>query len=365
MTQISAKIVADSLMPKGQRLTTMLITFPRFILAELNTHRMLSKNSASSRAIPFKKMVESVKNDPFVPIAFQKDHKGMQGTEYFENEDHNEQVENWKYRAMRRVEEAEMSAATGLTKQLVNRSLEEFMWHTVLISGTEWENFFNLRCPQYYYGADYNGKRIYYRSKKQFTWAAETLDNDADVETLPSMDDDMGWLKINKGQAEIHMMALAEAMWDAMNESKPKQLQEGDWHIPFEDSINEDLINSQKIVTAIDKTVGEYLREMNKVYVKISTAMSARTSYTVVGEEKEISYETLIGIHDKMAIANPFHASPFEHCARVMSEEEFYNFNRGALFLGKDQLNTDIYGWCRNYRGFIQYRHLLETGQEL
>src|SRR5690625_2556739 len=85
--KISAEIIADSLNEFGQRLTTFVLTFPRFILAELNTHRMFSKNSASSRAIPFKKMVEMVEKDPFIPMAWQKDHRGMQGTEYITDSD--------------------------------------------------------------------------------------------------------------------------------------------------------------------------------------------------------------------------------------------------------------------------------------
>ena len=69
---IKAEVVADSLSPQGDRLTSLLITFPRIILAEVNTHRMLSKNTSSSRAIPFNKMVEVVQNNPFIPIAWQK-----------------------------------------------------------------------------------------------------------------------------------------------------------------------------------------------------------------------------------------------------------------------------------------------------
>src|SRR5574344_280154 len=82
MKKIEAKIIADSISPQGDRITTYLLTFPRFILSELNTHRMFSKNTASSRAIPFETMVKMVEEDPFIPIAWQKDHKGMQGTEY-------------------------------------------------------------------------------------------------------------------------------------------------------------------------------------------------------------------------------------------------------------------------------------------
>ncbi len=70
---IKAEIVAHSLSPQEDELISVLCTFPRIILAEVNTHRMLSKNTSSSRAIPFKKMVESVQNDPFIPIAWQKE----------------------------------------------------------------------------------------------------------------------------------------------------------------------------------------------------------------------------------------------------------------------------------------------------
>ena len=70
---IKAEIVADSLSPQGDRLTSVLVTMPRIILSEMNTHRMLSKNTSSSRAIPFHKMVEAVETNPFIPIAWQKE----------------------------------------------------------------------------------------------------------------------------------------------------------------------------------------------------------------------------------------------------------------------------------------------------
>jgi hypothetical protein len=146
---IRAEIVADSLSPFGDRLTSVLVTFPRIILAELNTHRMLSKNSASSRAIPFKKMVEAVQNNPFIPIAFQKNHSGMQGTEYLTGLDYDQAKFEWLEAKDRAIEQAQQLDKIGTTKQLCNRLLEPFMWHTVIITATEWENFFNLRNPVY------------------------------------------------------------------------------------------------------------------------------------------------------------------------------------------------------------------------
>ena len=72
MNKISATIVADSVNQQGDRLTSLLITFPRILLSEINTHRMLSKNTSSSRAIPFHKMVKAIQENPFIPIAWQK-----------------------------------------------------------------------------------------------------------------------------------------------------------------------------------------------------------------------------------------------------------------------------------------------------
>jgi thymidylate synthase ThyX len=146
------EILADSKNIQGDRITTMKITFPRFILAEFNTHRMFSRNSASSRAIPFNKMVKMVEENPFIPIAWQKDHKGMQGTEYFTNRD---DLYNNEFAWLEAKNNALLAAKelhdSGVTKQLCNRLLEPFMWHTVIVtSGKEGlDNFYKLRCPEY------------------------------------------------------------------------------------------------------------------------------------------------------------------------------------------------------------------------
>lgn len=356
MSKISATIVADSMNPQGDRLTTMLVTFPRFILAELNTHRMLSKNSASSRAIPFKKMVESVQNNPFIPLAWQKEHKGMQGLEYFTDKNEILSLNDiWLMGRDAAVSRAEALTNLKATKQLANRLLEPFMYHTVLISGTEWENFFSLRCPQYTERDENGNKGNVYRSKKDYKRAwGYVVDHHTDLD----------WLKKNEGMAEIHMMALAEAMWDTMNESKPKQLQPGEWHIPFEDKI----ILPPTIPINVGLTLDEGVAIRK---VKISTAMAARTSYTVVGDEKEFTTEQQIGLHDRMANQVPFHASPFEHAARCMTNIEYLTNIKGVVIGEKLDLNNSIAylktdiddsntGWCRNYRGFIQYREILE-----
>lgn len=347
MKKINAKIIADSKNIQGDRVTTMLLTYPRFIHGELLTHRMFSKNSASSRAIPFNKMVEMVIEDPFIPIAWQKDHKGMQGTEYWIDDDTVTVDEGDEYERYTKIYSATEHFITewleardlaiaqsyelnrlGVTKQLCNRLLEPFMWHTVLLTATEFENFFELRCPKYkLFGLAGN----YVRSKKE--WLEKMQFSSAlHPSQYPQTIED--WLKIDYSQAEIHMQALAEAMWDAMNESTPKELKSGEWHIPFGDRL-----------TSFDFGDRQIKENLLNLKIKISTARCARLSYMTF--DGIIDYEKDIKLHDKLLESK--HFSPFEHCALCVTTEE-YNEN----FKGKEK------GWFRNFKGFKSYRQILE-----
>lgn len=96
-----------------------------------------------------KRLIKSVEENPFIPIAFQKDHKGMQGTEYHTTENSAIAKREWLSARNEAIFKAKELNSLGITKQLCNRLLEPFMWHTVIVSFTEIENFFALRCPQY------------------------------------------------------------------------------------------------------------------------------------------------------------------------------------------------------------------------
>lgn len=226
--KIKATIVADSTDSRGNRAVTYILQYPRFIHAELLTHRMFSRNAASSRAIPALKMIEDVENAPFIPIAWQKAHKGMQGTEYFTTP---EEIEVREYAWLTASEDAITNAKQmleqGVTKQLINRLLEPFQWYTCLVTATEYDNFFELRCPQYkvHKGED----AVLYKSWKDCAKEEPMIDPDTS---------DLYKLQYNVGQGEIHISLLAEAMWDARNESTPKQLKAGEWHIPDFSKIN-------------------------------------------------------------------------------------------------------------------------------
>lgn len=143
-----AKILADSINPRGQRLTTMQLTYPRCIHAEFMTHRMFSRNSASSRAIPFEKMIENILADPFVPIEWGKNQKGMSAREVFPPDSAVALAARsaWIECMKSTVRRAKVLHEMGLHKQIVNRLVEPWMWITVIASATCWDNFFKLRC---------------------------------------------------------------------------------------------------------------------------------------------------------------------------------------------------------------------------
>lgn len=369
---ISAEILADSLNKFGERVTTFKLVFPRIILAEFNTHRMFNRNSASSRAIPFEKMVKMVKEQPFIPIAWQKDHKGMQGTEYLTG---NLTEYNWLKARDKAVEQAKILHGLDVTKQICNRLLEPFMWHTVLVTATEWENFFELRCPKYHKPYE----TIYYRSKKDLLNSLP----DVDAKIIKKESTNIDWLQRNKGAAEIHIMDLAEKMWDVYNESKPKQLKVGEWHIPFGEFNTPQKENNyidweakyihNKITKEKNRLpfVEELVQESIKTRVKIATARCARISYETLGDNPEINYEKDIKLHDDLLEMK--HFSPFEHCCVVMDNEEYIqhiksqkiNYEDMAsegdrVFFNDANFTDNQLGWSRNLKGFKQYREIIE-----
>lgn len=142
----SAKVLADSISEAGYRLTTLEVTFPRFVLAEFNTHRVFSRNSASSRAIPVDKQLERIKQDPFVPVFWGENQPGMQALREAGITTRVKSAKEWLAARDAAVEQVEKLLALNLHKQIPNRLLEPFMWHTVVVTATEWSNFYALRA---------------------------------------------------------------------------------------------------------------------------------------------------------------------------------------------------------------------------
>lgn len=267
MNKIKAEIIADSLNEHGQRLTTFIATFPRIVLSELNTHRAFSRNSASSRAIPFSKMLKMVQDDPFIPIKWLKTHKGMQGYEEIDDFYKDAALADWLGARDAAVSNAIKLDDLGVTKQLCNRLLEPFLWHKTLITSSEWENFFALRAHD---------------------------------------------------QAEIHIQQLAYEMLHEYTRNKPTLLKAGEWHIPFGDKIN--LPPTIPVPEGLTLDEGVQLRK-----VMVATARCARVSY--LNFEGKDDYNADIKLHDMLLKSG--HASPAEHCAMAMDDSKYYGNFKG------------------------------------
>ncbi|MGB6986436.1 MAG: FAD-dependent thymidylate synthase [Candidatus Aquilonibacter sp.] len=178
----AARVLADSVSPAGIRLTTLEVRFPRFILAEVNTHRTFSRNSSSSRAVPTKKMIERVLENPAMPVEWGVNKAGMSASEILTEEQAELAREEWLRARDSAVQHVRTLQEFNVHKQVINRILEPFMWHTVIITATEWENFFSLRLAE-------------------------------------------------NAQPEIQI--AARLMFDAKGLSEPAAVALGDWHLPL------------------------------------------------------------------------------------------------------------------------------------
>lgn len=140
----SVKILADSVSPDRVRLTTFEATYPRFIHAQVLTHRVFSRNTASSRAIPIEKMIKRVEEDTAYPLVWGSNKPGMQAGAEIDEPAYAK--DTWDRARDNAIGQASHLASLGVHKQIVNRLLEPFMFVTTIISATEWDNFFKLRC---------------------------------------------------------------------------------------------------------------------------------------------------------------------------------------------------------------------------
>lgn len=142
---ISAKVIEHSQSPSGIDLITLQLQYPRFIHAEFLTHRVFSRNASSSRAIPIEKSIELIKQDIAMPIHWGLNQPGMQATKHVDLDKAEKATRIWNDAAKLAIEKAEELMRLGIHKQVVNRILEPFSHISVIVTSTEWENFFNLR----------------------------------------------------------------------------------------------------------------------------------------------------------------------------------------------------------------------------
>lgn len=307
-TNIKAKVICDSISEEGVRLTTFEIEYPRFILAELNTHRQLSKNSSSSRAIPIKKMLSQIENNVAIPVYWGKARSGMQADGELEQDASTTSQMWWESSFKEQKCFVNRLSNLGLHKQIPNRLIEPFQMMKTVITGTDWENFFNLRLHP-------------------------------------------------DSQPEICM--LAYKMYTAMEESEPYLLKTEEWHLPY---VNLGWNGRGKLCYADDGFNFISLEEA----IKLSAASCASVSYRTEG----MTLEKADKIFDMLIKAEVVHSSPLEHCATPVVEKCF-EFEIPLDGSSVDYIESDFWQegvthqnkqgkLCSgNFTGWVQYRHLL------
>lgn len=256
---VSAKIVAHSQLPNQEEIITMEIECHRFILPEINTHRVFSRNFQSSRAIPVKRMIEMIRENPAYPVHWGKNQSGMQAYEEHDDAvmirnndgfdwDSYSAKEAWDVALNEACHIAECFERAGYHKQIVNRLIEPFMWQKGVVTATRkgFEGFFKLR---------------------------------------------------SHSAAQPEIKALSDAMVEALEASTPTQLAWGEWHLPY---VEEDLPLEQAI--------------------KVSTSCCAQVSYRRLDDSLEKAEKIFDMLHlnnFNVETEDLPHASPCEHQVRA------------------------------------------------
>lgn len=253
---ISATMIQDSISPNNKRIRTLELEYPRFIHAEFMTHRVFSRNAASSRAIPVAKVIEQVRTNPAMPIHWGKNQPGMQAGEQLTGAELDKAVACWLQAAQDAADTAEQMAELGLHKQAANRILEPFVHIKVVVTATEWDNFFSLRCHR---------------------------------------------------DAQPEIQALANAILDATVASTPMEIDHREWHVPYVSRIRD--ANGQ---LHYHDGSGRALTLQDAL--KVSASCCAQVSYRKLDDSLDKARE----IYDRLVTSEPIHASPFEHQATPM-----------------------------------------------
>ena len=306
----SAIVVAHSEC-NGKEIITMQIREWRPIHSELMTHKMLGKSAGSSRARPSAAISEQVAHYPMMPVEWGANEPGMKANKLLDPDVQVKAQEIFRQAAYDAAQAAKALADLGVHKQIVNRIQEPYTFIDVLITGTEWNNFFYLRDHE-----------------------------DAD----PTMRD------------------LAIKMRDAKEKSIPTLLKPGEWHLPYITDADWEWVGNYCKIERITRDEPTY-QEVVEVLRKISAARCARISYKLFdGTTNQLKD---LELFDKLLTSQPLHASPSEHQATPMKVMGFapamwehnhpYTWEHGITHVDKN-----FQFWSANLQGWIQHRHLIE-----
>lgn len=306
---ISSKIITDSVGVHSPRLTTYQLRYPRFIHAELMTHRVFSRNASSSRAVPVARIIEDIRADTAMPIHWGKNQKGMQADEELsdgvivshmsldggdQDRYYDTPQEAWFAGRDRAIEVAMGFDKAGYHKQIVNRLLEPYSHISVVVTATDYDNWFWLRQH---------------------------------ADAMP----------------EIQM--LANMMRDNMNASVPNVLQPSEWHLPYINPRDFEMTHGKFAYYNADERIDPWTLEL----IKCSAARCARVSY-LTHDGMSPAIEADLALYERLVGGERLHVSPVEHQATPDSYRDY-------AFDGNIWCEPELSG---NFDpGWIQYRKLV------
>ena len=305
-----------SISPRGHKLASFVITYPRVCLAEVYTHRLVydtghapgmwngeegvyltertaerdqSKNSASSRAISLEKFVSKIQDDPYVPT-WSMQQKGMQG-EQLTDEQKISHANQWCLRMRdQMITGARALHELGVHKQDCNRYLEPWQWVTQIVTSSRWDNYFALRCHH------------------------------------------MAFPPFRK---------IARMMYLALRKETPTQLDYGQWHLPF-------VPLEEQMTVKYWPGVVQHDPDEFPIEIKRSAARCAWISYE--NADKIATDEAILSTYKRLFSEIPVHASPVEHQASPM------HMTTESV---RPELKSNLAGWVQA-RKLIKHEAVLD-----
>lgn len=294
---ISAKVIADSINQQGVRLVTLELEYPRFIHAELMTHRVFSRNSASSRAIPIKTMNDNISFNPAKPIHWGQNQAGMQAKEELNQPQRVRAQSEWTLAMLDAVNHSDRLHEIGAHKQIANRVTEPFQHMKVVVTSTEWNNW--------------------------------------------------DWLR-DHADAQPEIKDLAAKTIKARAESTPMQLKVGEWHLPY--------VHAKRNEVGYL----EYFDDQgNQIHTHQAIMISASCCAQVSYRKSDTNLEKAEMIYKRLIESEPCHASPVEHQAAVVDFSYVLAGYSNTWPVGITHIDRDGIFWSGNFRSWVQYRQLV------
>lgn len=282
---ISAKVIKHSIAPSGIKMITFELEYHRFIHSEVMTHKMLSKNAASSRAIPVLKMLEMIEKDPAMPVYWGKNQSGMQAKEELPEDIQERAKAIWLEALSSATIAVKKLVDLGVHKQITNRLLEPWCNIKVVMSGTEWDNLY--------------------------------------------------WLRRHE-DAQPEFKVLADLMYKVVSESTPDKLNPGEWHVPYVRTSRD----------ADGKLIyyghNDEIISMEEARI-ISASCCAQVSYRKLDDDLEKARD----IFTKLMGKDPKHCSPVEHQATPIRHPPIKEPGITHMTTNHDLWSGNLRGWIQ------------------